>query len=1049
MLSEFPLQHNDIARGLGNEDWSWAGDTLSMGIIHDILPDTACFYRVKEQHLSLGLVPSMTQRRSHLYSSDYIRSNARACNASRYLADKNDFVTQLQFPELLYRLMTEQMEIEPLISNNNKKNPWAISSQLRSLLRKSADGAAEILGALDSRKKLVLFITDDLSAIVPNVLELLGRCQSLYSHRTHQLVIVHETERDVFARPVLSDPWGTVYLTTARIRNIHATPDWFFCRLPLRILVQHPGSTLIDTGTDIFQRLCREFFKVVVSQTKRIFFARIDLVNDPLDGTLQAFSKAAEYLRQSVLYKTSKIHFLDVFNSSTAWPCTSRKIVAGPRIGESLFVDLTIREPLKQPIYHDWTIIRKPVSTSRTEGAASLYVESGGVLSARFITSSCDRALALSQEMIFLPQTIQHYDPQQNCHYFRWYDFTNVREVLDELLDRAARGHNVGLAAVIVGHTLIKRYRKSGSLWGLLTALKEDGDLGVVVTLSDDESGLSLVGTSATEQVSDALALPESLSLEQAGAAVSAEQLLTGYGVAFTGSDYLSSYRDCRSAGEIQQYMEIWRSDRSVALSIGKVTSERLMESLASDEARLWSSHVWVPSRRYFFDPQSVKACEDRALADGARSASLLPSAFTDMLAILSTRADTFVPPRELSTIQWRGPENHRNSRVTEKLRRLGEELAGGSFVLLPNLEAGGAELVGTLHLRAWKERGVNNPRIILTEGSSIVGNYEAFRKDTVNIAEIVTAISGRKYPSEFSTEERVAMLETLLEAAEPDRIFSVQSYATALLLTRAKPARRVEFAMFCPHIDEDGRVSGFQNMIPAIDRNIDAYLTDNTQFAEEISRTYGIPAEKITAISYPPDQQRIACLAGRSFGNHKSKDVLWASRIDHQKNPAILLSIAKAMPDVTFHMYGRRVMNDTDFDIGKLPINIRFHGEYASLDQLLVRQYLCFLYTSRFDGMPNVLMEMAAAGLPVVTPNVGGIADFFGVDWPGYVLDGESTESYVAVLRSVSDHECHARMIQRQEQALLARSFENLQRAIFSSQMQPHEGSRMFMEPA
>lgn len=41
LLSEFPLQHNDIARGLGNEDWSWAGDTLSMGIIHDILPDTA------------------------------------------------------------------------------------------------------------------------------------------------------------------------------------------------------------------------------------------------------------------------------------------------------------------------------------------------------------------------------------------------------------------------------------------------------------------------------------------------------------------------------------------------------------------------------------------------------------------------------------------------------------------------------------------------------------------------------------------------------------------------------------------------------------------------------------------------------------------------------------------------------------------------------------------------------------------------------------------------------------------------------------------------
>ncbi len=1029
LLDTFPLQHNDTARGLGNEDWSWAGDTISHGVIHDILPDTACFYRVKEQHLSLGLVPSMTQRQSYLYSSDYINSGIRTSNASRHLSDEDDFTTQLPLPEHVYRLMDEQVELEPLISNNRNSNPWAVNSYLRSILRKSADGAAEILGALDNRKKLVFFLREELSHTLPAVAWIMARCQKIYSPRTHQLVIIHETEMEKYSSSKLDDEWGTVYLSTKRISDTFTTPSWFYCRLPLRILVQYPGSTIVDTGTDIFSKLCREYYKIVVSQVKRTFLVRLSLVDDPLDGCTQKFASVTNLLRASKLFSASRLHFVDIFNSSRAWPCSGYKISAGPSLGESIFLDLTLQKPLGRPHSYDWQHLKKQEATGYGHEANAIAVENGGVISQRFIAASLELADALDKEIVCIPQTIQHYDPQANLHYFRWYDFSNLAEVVEELRDRAARGHKVGLAGVVIGSSMVERFTKAGSLWGLLEVLSDAGDLNSVVTLDTDQSGLSLVSTS-TEDVEIPASRTEQPVADEGAEETSSRFLLGKYGPVFTGSDYLSSFRSSQSVEQIEQYLGAWHRDRGALLSNTEVASEQLLVHVASDDARRWWQHTWLPTIRYFFASHELQSCEQRAIDDAARHASLLPSAFADLLAILRMRADVFEPPQDLGQIQWRGPENYREEAVLTHLRQMGRSLIGGSFVLLPFLEAGGAELVGTLHLRAWKNLGLEKPRIVLTEGATIVPNYLEFEQDTINLPKIISEVSGRPYPEGFATEDRVALLEAFLSAAEADRIFSVQSYTTSLLLTKRKPARTVELAMFCPHIDDHGRISGFQNMIPAIDKAVDLYISDNTKFANTICQMYGVAPDRMKAISYPPDQKRIASVAGHRFGTQSSRNVLWASRIDHQKNPGLLIQIARAMPDLTFHMYGRKVLNDTVFDIGKLPVNVRFHGEYSSLEQLMIRDYLCFVYTSRFDGMPNILMEIAACGVPVVTPNVGGIADFFGDDWMGFVRRGDVVEDYVSVIRMAGNPRKHEAMINLQNDALRARSVQNFQRA-------------------
>lgn len=65
-------------------------------------------------------------------------------------------------------------------------------------------------------------------------------------------------------------------------------------------------------------------------------------------------------------------------------------------------------------------------------------------------------------------------------------------------------------------------------------------------------------------------------------------------------------------------------------------------------------------------------------------------------------------------------------------------------------------------------------------------------------------------------------------------------------------------------------------------------------------------------------------------------------------------------------------------------------------------RNYAAFLYTSAYDGLPNVLLEAAAAGLPIVTPNVGGIAELVS-DAHGYLLPANAEASrFVLALREI-----------------------------------------------
>ncbi|GAA5542595.1 glycosyltransferase [Brucella sp. NBRC 113783] len=123
---------------------------------------------------------------------------------------------------------------------------------------------------------------------------------------------------------------------------------------------------------------------------------------------------------------------------------------------------------------------------------------------------------------------------------------------------------------------------------------------------------------------------------------------------------------------------------------------------------------------------------------------------------------------------------------------------------------------------------------------------------------------------------------------------------------------------------------------------------------------------------------------------------VIWASRFDHQKRPELLPLLAEALekefPSVTLEVWGAAVLGTGDISQLAAHKNIELKGTYQSFEEIPYGCSDAFIYTSRFDGIPTVILSALSVGMPVIAPRLGGI--------PEIVIDGETgvlVEPYLA----------------------------------------------------
>jgi len=133
--------------------------------------------------------------------------------------------------------------------------------------------------------------------------------------------------------------------------------------------------------------------------------------------------------------------------------------------------------------------------------------------------------------------------------------------------------------------------------------------------------------------------------------------------------------------------------------------------------------------------------------------------------------------------------------------------------------------------------------------------------------------------------------------------------------------------------------------------------------------------------------------------------------RLTEEKRPhlwvQVAAQVARANPEVHFVIVGDGAMlEETRSYAQEVGLADRFHlpGQSTMVKAWLERMDL-FLLTSRVEGLPNVLIEAQAFGVPVVTSDAGGAAETIRDGETGWVVKDETVEGLSERVRWCLNH--------------------------------------------
>lgn len=181
---------------------------------------------------------------------------------------------------------------------------------------------------------------------------------------------------------------------------------------------------------------------------------------------------------------------------------------------------------------------------------------------------------------------------------------------------------------------------------------------------------------------------------------------------------------------------------------------------------------------------------------------------------------------------------------------------------------------------------------------------------------------------------------------------------------------------------------------------------------ADFMVREVGIAAEKVCVIPNGVDFERYA--AGEAFDWRElgiaspARVVLFVGRLHPQKGPELLLRALlprlRSTADVHLVYVGEGPLRETleeRITAEGLPTRVHLCGRREDVPALL-RAATCLAAPSRWEGMPNVILEAMAAGCPVVATNVEGSRELIEDGVSGVLCEPESEAGLLGALEQV-----------------------------------------------
>ena len=358
---------------------------------------------------------------------------------------------------------------------------------------------------------------------------------------------------------------------------------------------------------------------------------------------------------------------------------------------------------------------------------------------------------------------------------------------------------------------------------------------------------------------------------------------------------------------------------------------------------------------------------------------------------------------------------------------------------LAPWVGYGGSDK-STIDWFRWIDRDRFRPFLITTQPSDnpLLDQVTPHAEEVWVLPDLMSAEEMPAFIFDFVTSRRIEVIHLMNSRIGFDLLPDLPSLPTP-------PAVVVQL-----HVEEVDR-SGYVRYVTTRYGNlVDRFSISNRHVADAVHE-YGVPRDKIEVIYTGVD-------AEKEFSPEElpeeGLDVLFAARLTDQKDPLLMVEVAAELRDrgapVRFQVVGDGDLEQQLHDrVGELDLDDRvaFHpptpglqGWYAACDVLLL--------TSKFEGVPCVVFEAMAMGMPIVAPALPGIKELLDQSGDDVIADRASVIAYADALERLAiepaaRHETGKTMRERARRRFSVQEMAALHGAIYSQLAEGRERPR------
>lgn len=321
-------------------------------------------------------------------------------------------------------------------------------------------------------------------------------------------------------------------------------------------------------------------------------------------------------------------------------------------------------------------------------------------------------------------------------------------------------------------------------------------------------------------------------------------------------------------------------------------------------------------------------------------------------------------------------------------------------FFVIPDLNSGGAQGVFVSLLQEFDRNRFDITLVLLVPRKSHY--YDLVPKD---IRIIQYGFS--------STKDSIFALHRLIKKERPDIVLSTLSHLNLLLaLIRVFLSRKILFVaresntISSSHKDE--KFSWLFNVLyRTIYNNLDFFICQSIYMREDLRKHYAVSARKVAVIYNPVSPQAEGRADVKAVNENKTPiQLLSIGRLEEQKGFDRLLRIMHILGDFPCHL---KIIGDGNRKEELLNLRrelaLEDKVEFLGIQSdpfVHLRQSHCFLLTSRYEGLPNVVLEAHACGVPVIAFNSpGGTSELITNDFNGWLIADGDLDAFANKVRS------------------------------------------------